>query len=255
MYSVGRATRYPADFTVYGDGRLAVPYEARIEAGSAHVYGDEIAEAVNAAEKETSHRSSPAGPDSSVFTAKRLVISGDMTPPLDCMIKRLPLNPAIEESLLSLLNVSRQDGPDIGVESNRTVPFVHANLRQDLAGQGNVCFRQSLSQHGTQEFFILGIEKGKERAHTYSFVPVVLHLADNGLEVVDVKGRDHITLTVNAFIYGKDVSAFHDRRRRIVPAVILPVAEASAHVEHVTEPLGRDKCRFPRRFASVRHWW
>ena len=108
----------------------------------------------------------PAGPDSTVVTARRAAAANVAMPPFDCMMYFCRVRDAgAGEALVELRDIARQDRLQVGVDDGRAQPIILADLRQHLGRERDAAAGHFLEHDLAHARLVLGMQEREQQAH------------------------------------------------------------------------------------------
>ncbi len=179
-----------------------------------------------------------AGPHSMIRTGCAMVVAASSMPPLDCMIISGVLHAPRAQPVHDLADVAMHRRPDIGVDDRGAGALVLADLRQDLARQGDEGLRHRRAQPQAHLPLVIRVGMGMQKAHRHRLdleraqrVHDLAHLVRHQ--------RDHdLAAGPDPFRDLEAQMARHQRRRLLPQRIVEPRHADPAQLQHVAKAAG-----------------
>ena len=231
---------HPRDLEGVGHRWSAVPDQAHLGRGTAHVERDQIllAHQFAVVDGRQGARRRP-GLDQPYREARRPVERRDAAARqhhVDGVFEAAGFQIALDAS-----EVAFGEGLHVGVAHRRRHPLVLADLRGDLARQRQAQVGKALAQPGGRLGLVVGVGERVQEADGHGLHLAVLERAAKAFELGHLERRQHLAVGVDPLIDLEAQRPRHQRFGQDHEQVVDVVAHLLAHLEDVAKAFGGDQ--------------
>ena len=232
--------RIGADLAFGRESDLTAAHEADVEAGAAHVHGDDIVEPRRPGHPDRAH--DPARGTGEQGVHRMTTRGGDAhQPAVGLHYVELAGAADLAEQRFQPLCQTVDPRHHIGVHDRRRRPFVLAKLGRDVGGDGDQRIGTGRADGVAQSSLVRRVEKGEQAADRHRLETALGDQPGDALSLLVGQGGHDLAPGADALFHLEAPAPRHQRRRLLDVEVEEAAAPKALDLDDVARAPGRDK--------------